>query len=230
MLETGWLGFQGSQIPPDANNFAGIFAFNGRESLPNCIHGDRRRVVAWNPQHGALVQMQLLRSYADPSAKTLSDRFISAPSDRAGMAPLWEYFGGHNCPCGKLIWASADDYGLIIIRMYSQALAESGWRISPGQHRWGGGQGHPVLRRGSTFYVDLGANGARIAVSRGVGAPTRRRSRTPDGAGGDDLILRRGSTFYVDLGANGSTDRSFSWGRSTDRVPLPIQMVWAVTI
>ena len=78
------------------------------------------------PQHGVLVQIQLLRSYADPSAKTASGRFISAPSDRAGQAPLWEYFGGHNCPCGKLIWASADGYGIRIIQMYSQALAESG--------------------------------------------------------------------------------------------------------
>ena len=42
------------------------------------------------------------------------------------MAPLWEYFGGHDCPCGKLIWASANGYGLRIIQMYSQALVESG--------------------------------------------------------------------------------------------------------
>src|SRR4051794_35604296 len=29
MLETGWLGFVGSQITPYAYNYAGIFAFNG---------------------------------------------------------------------------------------------------------------------------------------------------------------------------------------------------------
>ena len=78
------------------------------------------------PQHGVLVQIQLLRSYADPSAKTAPGRFISAPSDRAGDAPLWEYFGGNNCPCGKLIWASAPGYGLRVIEMYSGALVESG--------------------------------------------------------------------------------------------------------
>src|SRR5262249_72693 len=72
------------------------------------------------------VRMDWCRSYADPSIKGASGRFISAPSDRAGMAPIWEYFGGHNCPCGKLIWASADNYGLIIIKLYSGALAESG--------------------------------------------------------------------------------------------------------
>jgi len=126
-LETGWLGFVGSQIPPDAYNYAGIYAFDGRPSLPNCAHGDTAPSRCMGtPQHGVLVQIQLLRSYADPSAKTAPNRLISAPSDRAGMAPIWEYFGGHNCPCGKLIWASADGYGLRIIQMYSQALVESG--------------------------------------------------------------------------------------------------------
>jgi hypothetical protein len=126
-LETGWLHFAGSQIPPDAYNYAGIYAFDGRPGLPNCLHGDSppSRCMG-SPQHGVLVQIQLLRSYADPTAKTAPNRFISAPSDRAGLAPLWEYFGGNNCPCGKLIWASASGYGLRIIQMYSQALAESG--------------------------------------------------------------------------------------------------------
>ena len=126
-LETGWLGFAGSQIPPDAYNYAGIFAFDHRPSLPDCKHGDGTPSRCMGtPQHGVLVQIQLLRSYADPSAATASGRFISAPSARAGKAPLWEYFGGHNCPCGSLIWASADGYGLRVIEMYSQALVESG--------------------------------------------------------------------------------------------------------
>ena len=126
-LETGWMHFTGSQIPPDAYNYAGIYAFDGRPGLANCVHGDSAPSRCMGtPQHGVLVQIQLLRSYADPTAKTAPNRFISAPSDRAGDAPIWEYFGGHNCPCGKLIWASADGYGLRIIQMYSQALVESG--------------------------------------------------------------------------------------------------------
>jgi len=127
MLETGWLSFSGSQIPPDAYNYAGIFAFDGRSGLPNCSHGDSApsRCMG-SPDMGAKMQMQLLRSYADPSTRTMPGRLIATLSDRIGAAPIWEYFGGHNCPCGKLIWASANDYGLIIIRMYSQALAESG--------------------------------------------------------------------------------------------------------
>jgi len=126
-LETGWLGFVGSQIPPDAYNYAGINAFDGRPGLTTCAHGDSSPSRCMGtPQNGVLEQIQLLRSYADPSARTAPGRLISAPSDRAGQAPLWEYFGGHNCPCGKLIWASADGYGLRVIEMYSQALVESG--------------------------------------------------------------------------------------------------------
>ena len=84
-LETGWMHFIGSQIPPDAYNYAGIFAFDGRPGLPNCAHGDSSPSRCMGtPQHGVLVQIQLLRSYADPSAKTAPGRFISAPSDRAG--------------------------------------------------------------------------------------------------------------------------------------------------
>ena len=127
MVETGWLGFAGSQIPPNAYNYAGINAFDGRASLPTCRTADSTPTRCMGtPQHGVLMQIQLLRSYADPAAKALRGRLISAPSDRAGDAPLWEYFGGSNCPCRKLIWASAANYGLTIIRMYSQALAESG--------------------------------------------------------------------------------------------------------
>ncbi len=129
MLETGWLAFHGSQITPDAYNYAGIYAFGGRAGLPNCVHGDPTGSPSrcmGSPQHGVLVQIQLLRSYADPATRTMHGRLISAPSDRVGAAPVWEYFGGTNCPCGKLIWAAASDYGLTIIRMYSGALAESG--------------------------------------------------------------------------------------------------------
>ena len=127
MLETGWLGFAGSQIPPDAYNYAGINAFDGPSSLPNCRTADATPSRCMGtPQHGVLMQIQLLRSYADPKTKSMRGRLISAPSDRVGAAPLWEYFGGTNCPCGKLIWATAPGYGLSVIRMYSQALAASG--------------------------------------------------------------------------------------------------------
>ena len=80
ILETGWFGFVGSQIPPDANNFAGINAFDGRTGLPNCKNGDAApsRCFA-TAKLGVHTQMQLLRSYADATTKNLPHRLISAP-------------------------------------------------------------------------------------------------------------------------------------------------------
>ena len=118
MLETGWLGFSGSQIPPDAYNYAGIYAFDGRPGA--------RELRAWRrgaePVHGNAATR---RARADPVLAQLRRsrprRRPRAGSSRrrrtgSGTAPLWEYFGGSNCPCGKLIWASANGYGLDIIR------------------------------------------------------------------------------------------------------------------
>jgi hypothetical protein len=129
ILETGWFGFQGSQIPPDANNFAGLNAYDGRAGLPNCKHGETSpgpsRCFA-TASVGVLTQIQLLRSYADATTKTLRGRLTAAPSDRVGAAPIWEYFGGSNCPCGKLIWATAKNYGIRVLRLYSDALVFNG--------------------------------------------------------------------------------------------------------
>jgi hypothetical protein len=70
-------------------------------------------------------QIQLLRGYADPKSRNLPDRLRMPPSDRIGLAPWWEYFGG-NSPTGKLIWASAPDYGIRILQLYSGALMFNG--------------------------------------------------------------------------------------------------------
>jgi hypothetical protein len=159
IIETGWFGFVGSQIPPDANNFAGINAFDGRAGLPNCKHGDSKpsRCFA-TAKLGALMQMQLLRSYADATTKTLPGRLISAPSDRVGAAPIWEYFGGHNCPCGKLIWASADNYGITILKLYSSALVFNGINAAcvpyaPGNNAKNSGKGYWVATDQSHVYT-----------------------------------------------------------------------------
>ena len=186
MLETGWLGFGGSQIPPDAYNYAGINAFDGRPALPSCRARDSTpsRCMG-SPRHGVLMQVQLLRSYADPTSKTMPGRLISAPSDRVGAAPLWEYFGGTNCPCGKLIWASAPGYGLTVIRMYSQALAFSGLAgacvpYSPRHVGRGSGAGYWEVTADSvvhafgtaTFYGDMHAHPLNAPLIGGVSAST----------------------------------------------------------
>lgn len=133
MLETGWLRYEGSQIIPSANNYSGIYAYNGRAKIVSCAHdkqvdanGGLPNRCFSSPTIGARMQIQLLRSYADPAVKAMSGRLIKAPSDRAGMAPIWEYFGGNNCPCNKLIWASSNTYPFHILQLYSQALSASG--------------------------------------------------------------------------------------------------------
>ncbi len=158
ILETGWFSYQGSQVPPDSNNFAGMNAYDGRKGLPNCAHGDAAPSRCFpSPKIGALTQMQLLRSYADATSSHLPHRLTSAPSDRVGAAPIWEYFGGHNCPCGKLIWASAVDYGIRIIKLYSQALVYNGVNAAcvpyaPGNNAKNSGNGYWVATDKSHIY------------------------------------------------------------------------------
>ena len=85
LLETGWMGFVGSQIPADAYNYAGIYAFDGRTRCRTASHGDTAPSRCMGtPQHGVLVQIQLLRSYADPSTKTAT--VASSPRRRTASA------------------------------------------------------------------------------------------------------------------------------------------------
>jgi hypothetical protein len=158
IIETGWFSYAGSQVPPDSNNFAGMNAYDGRAGLPNCKHGDAAPSRCFpSARIGALTQMQLLRSYADATTRFLPNRLTSAPSDRVGAAPIWEYFGGHNCPCGKLIWASADNYGINIIKLYSKALIYNGVNAAcvpyaPGNNLQNSGKGYWVATDKSHVY------------------------------------------------------------------------------
>ena len=205
MLETGWLSFRNSQIPPDAYNYAGIYAYDGRVGLPNCAHGDAypSRCMG-SPQHGVLVQIQLLRSYADASTRSMTGRLISAPSDRIGAAPLWEWFGGHDCPCGKLIWASADGYGLYILNMYQQALAEAGktaWCVpyTPGHYN-GSGSGYYEVSADKVVHPIGSAGFFGDTRSTVLGAPI---------VGGDSI----GSTGYWIVTSNGAV---YHYGSAAD--------------
>ena len=163
ILETGWFSFAGSQVPPDANNFAGMNAYDGRPGLPNCKKGDASPSRCFpTAAIGVQTQMQLLRSYADATTKTLPHRLTSAPSDRVGDAPIWEYFGGSDCPCHKLIWASAQHYGIRIIEMYSQALVFNGVNAAcvpyaPGNNAHNSGTGYWMATDQSHVYT-FGSN------------------------------------------------------------------------
>src|SRR5689334_19052469 len=105
MIETGWLSFPSDgQIRPSFNNFAGLYAYNGRRHGTTCADEKKyeptlpSRCFA-TPSAGVAAQINLLRSYADPTAKG-SGLSPSAPSDRQGVAPIWEDFGGQS---GKAI-------------------------------------------------------------------------------------------------------------------------------
>ncbi len=69
---------------------------------------------------GVQYQIQLLRGYADPRIAAMSGRLIKPPSDRIGAAPYWEQFGGQS---GKAIWATAPNYGVVVLKLYDDALA-----------------------------------------------------------------------------------------------------------
>jgi Mannosyl-glycoprotein endo-beta-N-acetylglucosaminidase len=130
VIETGWFVYSDSgQIRPEFNNYAGINANDGRRKGTTCAEEALDAPLASRcfptPQIGVRVQIHLLRGYADPSSRNLPDRLRMPPSDRIGLAPWWEYFGG-NSPTGKLIWASAPDYGIRILQLYSTALTFNG--------------------------------------------------------------------------------------------------------
>ena len=130
VIETGWFVFSDNgQIRPEFNNYAGINANNGRRKGTTCadevLDAPALSRCFPTPQIGVRAQIQLLRGYADPSSRNLPNRLRMPPSDRIGLAPWWEWFGG-NSPTGKLIWASAPDYGIRILQLYSSVLTYNG--------------------------------------------------------------------------------------------------------
>ncbi len=122
-IETGAFGFPSyGQIRADFNNFSGMFAFNNRPTGTTCAAETSPSRCFTTPQLGVRYQIQLLRGYADATVTHLS-RLIKPPSDRIGLAPWWELFGGQS---GKAIWATAPNYGTTILTYYAGALAKNG--------------------------------------------------------------------------------------------------------
>jgi hypothetical protein len=189
ILETGWFQYVNSSIPPDANNFSGINAFDGRKGLKTCKNGDSApsRCFA-TAAIGARAQIHLLRSYADATTRTMAGRLRSAPSDRIGAAPIWEYFGGSNCPCGKLIWASAKDYGIYILKLYSEALVFNGVNAAcvpyaPGNNAHSSGKGYWMATDRSHVYTFGKARHFGDTASRKLNQPLIGGDARSDGRG-----------------------------------------------
>lgn len=126
MLETGWLGFAGSQVPPSFNNYSGLFAFNNRPQGTTCAAETSPSRCFATPNLGVRYQIQLLRGYADPSTRQMS-MLIRPPSDRIGLAPYWERFGGSQLP---IVWATAPNYGHYVLNIYADALQYNGFNLS----------------------------------------------------------------------------------------------------
>ena len=162
VLETGGFFYSDNgQIRPEFNNYGGINANDGRRKGTTCadevLDLPLKSRCFPTPQIGVRANIHLLRGYADPLVDGIcTDRIRMPPSDRIGIAPIWEYFGG-NSPTGKLIWASAPDYGLRIIQLYSGALVLNGARAEclpyfPGSNDQKSGSGYWIVTSDSGVY------------------------------------------------------------------------------
>ncbi len=82
------------------------------------------------------------------------------------------------------------------------------------------GQGRPIEFDGARILVGTSytTSDPKVTSTNCGGDGGGHRLGNWDGVGGDDVMLRRGSKYYVDYGALDNTDRSFSWGRSTDEI------------
>lgn len=126
VLETGWFSYPDyGQIRPWFNNFAGLYAYNGRTPGTTCAAETAPSRCFPSARIGVRTQIHLLRGYADPTTRYMTGRLAKPPSDRLGKAPIWELFGGSS---GIAIWATAPDYGVRIIALYSDAMVFNGAR------------------------------------------------------------------------------------------------------
>jgi hypothetical protein len=218
MLETGWLYFNDrGQIRPDFNNFAGMYAYDGRpigttcaaEEAEDAAGGDPSRCFP-SPEIGVRTQIHKLRSYADPSVANTPGRLAYAPSDRRGIAPYWEQFGGAS---GIAIWATAPDYGEYIVdRMYMPMLAFFGktFPCTPAGSTTTGdaGDGYWVVGATGRSYAFGSAPALGGAAAAGAGTPVVAAAATPSGAGYWQATRGGGVFPFGDARARGSLARA----------------------
>ena len=113
MVESGWLTFPASRMPPRNNNFSGLGAVDGgsgSHAFPNARIGVR-------------AQIQHLTGWAAPiTASQLSTPLVD---------PRWRYFR----PTGQILdwdqlgngrWASDRQYGSTILAVYSRLVRKAG--------------------------------------------------------------------------------------------------------
>jgi hypothetical protein len=212
MLETGWLSFPAAgQIRGTFNNYAGLYAYNNRRTGTTCADEKKyeptlpSRCFA-TPQAGVAAQITLLRGYADPTTKG-KNLVPRPPDDRIGVAPIWEDFGGQS---GKAIWATAIDYGISVLKVYSAALVYNGARAeclpySPNGPGQVSGSGYWVVTANGSVYSfgDAAYHGGMGGHS--INAPITGAEATPSGNGYWELGRDGGIFSFGDAAFSGST-------------------------
>jgi hypothetical protein len=219
IVETGYFEFPPGQVKPSDNNFAGIGACD------SCNGG----LTYDSPREGVRAQIQLLRKYADPTARIASLHHPSLWSgyDSAfmrGVAPSWTEMGnGH--------WATSTTYASTVLGVYDDMLASAGYGSVCGRSctsaAASAGQAASavaiVAHPGGGYYA-LRLNGGVEAVNAPFfGAPAlsgesaRSIAAMPDGNG--YLVLDGFGGVYLFgsakiLGALGSPDFTFDIARS----------------
>jgi hypothetical protein len=212
MLESAWLSFPSNgQIRGSFNNYAGLYAYNNRRTGTTCADEKKfeptlpSRCFA-TPEAGVAAQITLLRGYADASTAGmhLNPR---PPDDRIGAAPIWELFGGQS---GVVIWATANDYGIHVLNVYSAALVKNGARAeclpySPGGAGQISGQGYWVVTANGSVY-SYGTAGYHGGMGgRHVNAPITGSEATKTGNGYWELGRDGGIFSFGDADFHGST-------------------------
>ena len=213
-LETGGFSYPDyGQIRPEFNNYGGINAYDGRRKGTTCAEEALdaplpSRCFA-TPQIGVRANIHLLRGYADPTVKNRTDAIRMPPADRRGIAPIWELFGG-NSATGFLIWASAPDYGLRIIALYSGALVLNGARAAclpyfPGDNDDKSGNGYWVATSDGGVYSFGSAKFHGSMGGQRLNGPIINAEARTDGAGywlmgSDGGVFSFSTPFYGSMG------------------------------
>jgi Mannosyl-glycoprotein endo-beta-N-acetylglucosaminidase len=212
MLESAWLTFPSyGQIRATFNNYAGMYAYNNRRTGTTCADEKKFEPMLPSrcfptPQAGVLAQIIWLRGYADPTTKG-KDLVPRPPDDEIGVAPIWEDFGGQS---GQAIWATAIDYGLNVLSVYSSALVFNGARAAclpfapsvPGQIS---GSGYWVVTANGSVY-SFGTAGYHGGMAgHALAAPITGSEATPSGNGYWELGRDGGIFSFGDAAFHGST-------------------------